>query len=584
MSLQEFDISDDLFNQACREILQSVMSGEIESEKELAQVKKKICKRYKLSSLPSNGDIILSGNPDEKKAVRDILQRKPVRTISGVAVLAAMTSPAPCPHGKCLPCPGGPDSTFHSPQSYMGREPAAMRAFEFRFDPYQQVSSRLKQLNTIGHDVSKAELIVMGGTFSARSIDYQEWFVKRCLEAMNDYDEYDGCGKSEESEEYKNHGASVGKKWQQSAASCGTSPESAYISLEDVQKANETAYVRNVGMTLETRPDWAKEEHIDEFLKLGGTKVELGVQSVFEDVLLKMNRGHTVSETAAANRRLRDSGFKVGFHMMPGLFDTDMDRDVLGFKMLFENPDFKPDYLKIYPTLVTEGTKLCEMWQNGEYKPLDDENGPLLISKIKELLPKWTRLQRIQRDIPADQILAGIQKSNLRQNAEDLLHARGGKCKCIRCREVGHNILKGNSPLPENIQLLVEKYDSCGGLEHFISFEDLKADVLIGFLRLRFLNSPHRPEIKNTAMVRELHVYGALTPIGETAETLSAPLADNSRAWQHRGYGKELLQKAEEIVSDGGFEKIAVISGIGVREYYRKYGYEFDGTYMIKKL
>ena len=182
------------------------------------------------------------------------------------------------------------------------------------------------------------------------------------------------------------------------------------------------------------------------------------------------------------------------------------------------------------------------------------------------------------------QILAGVKKSNLRQNAEDLLHARGGKCKCIRCREVGHNILKGNPPQSKDIQLLVEKYDACGGAEHFISFEDLKADVLIGFVRLRFPNSPHRPELKDAAIVRELHVYGALTPIGETAQTLSAPLADNSRAWQHRGYGKELLLKAEEIAADAGYEKISVISGIGVREYYRKYGYVFDGTYMTKKL
>lgn len=570
MSRQEFDENDEKFNLACREILLSAAAGEIVDEKGLTKMKKKVCKTYKLSTLPSNGDIILRGNPAEQKAVRDILQRKPVRTISGVAVLAAMTAPAPCPHGKCLPCPGGPDSAFRSPQSYMGREPAAMRAFEFRFDPYDQVGSRLKQLNTIGHDVSKAELIIMGGTFSARPVDYQEWFVKRCLEAMNDYHDIPDSPDA--------------KDWRNCVTVYGDSPASRYISLEDVQKANETADVRNVGMTFETRPDWAKEEHIDEFLKLGGTKVELGVQSIFDDVLLKMNRGHTVRETADANRRLRDSAFKVGFHMMPGLFDTDFRRDLEGFRVLFENPDFKPDYLKIYPTLVTEGTELCRMWQSGEYSPIDDATGPELVSRIKEILPKWTRLQRIQRDIPADQILAGVKKSNIRQEAEKLLHARGGKCRCIRCREVGHNILKGNPPAPNNIRLLAEKYDCCGGEEHFISFEDLKADVLIGFIRLRFPNEPHRPELKNAALVRELHVYGSLTPLGETAETLSAPLADNNRAWQHRGYGKELLQKAEEAAAGGGYEKLSVISGIGVREYYRKYGYAFDGAYMTKKL
>jgi len=571
MSYQEFDQFDEKFNQACREILLSAAAGELESEKELAKMKKKVCKKYGLSTLPSNGDIIMRGNPAEQKAVRDILQRKPVRTISGVAVLAAMTSPAPCPHGKCLPCPGGPDSSFQSPQSYMGREPAAMRAFEFKFDPYSQVSSRLKQLTIIGHDVSKAELIIMGGTFSARTLDYQEWFVKRCLEAMNNHTETSCLINAEISENI-------------SISPAHESFVLPYVSLEDAQKTNETALVRNVGMTFETRPDWTQEEHIDEFLKLGGTKVELGVQSIFEDVLVKMNRGHTVRETAEANGRLRDSAFKVGFHMMPGLFDTNFDRDVEGFKELFSNPDFKPDYLKIYPTLVTEGTELCKMWTQNSYAPLTDENGPALIAEIKSILPKWTRLQRIQRDIPADQILAGIKKSNIRQEAEKLLHARGGKCKCIRCREVGHNILKGNPPLPENIRLYVEKYECCGGDEHFVSFEDLKADVLIGFIRLRFPNAPHRAELKNAALIRELHVYGSLTPLGETAETLSAPLADNNRAWQHRGYGKELLQKAEEIAADHGFKKISVISGIGVREYYRKYGYAFDGIYMTKEL
>ncbi|WNY24972.1 tRNA uridine(34) 5-carboxymethylaminomethyl modification radical SAM/GNAT enzyme Elp3 [Methanolapillus millepedarum] len=576
MSYQEYDESDDLFNKACREVLQKVLLGEIETENDLMRVKKNVCKAYHLKTLPSNGDIILRGSPKEQKAVRDILQRKPVRTISGVAVLAAMTSPAPCPHGKCIPCPGGPDSDFHSPQSYMGKEPAAMRAFDFHFDPYSQVSSRLRQLATIGHDVTKAELIIMGGTFSARTLDYQEWFVKRCLEAMNDFEEGTDLSGGD-----ANHPSEKIPLWRKNVSQIGSGiTDEPYITLEDVQKANETAYVRNVGMTLETRPDWAKREHIDEFLKIGGTKVELGVQSVFEDVLLKMNRGHTVSETKDANRRLRDSAFKVGFHMMPGLFDTDTDRDVEGFSNLFSDPDFKPDYIKIYPTLVTQGTKLCEMWKSGEYNPLDDENGPELVSRIKELLPKWTRLQRIQRDIPAQQILAGIKKSNVRQLAEEKLHARGKKCQCIRCREVGHNILKKNPPHSENIELMVEKYECCGGTEHFISFEDPVADVLIGFIRLRFPNKPHRPELKNAALIRELHVYGTLTPIGENRSHQS----EKERNWQHRGYGKELLQKAEEIAADGGWSKISVISGIGVREYYRKYGYEFDGVYMTKDL
>ena len=539
------------------------MQGGIETEADLNRVKKDACKKYRLSTLPTNGDIILRGTDEEKKAIRDVLQRKPVRTVSGVAVIAAMTSPAPCPHGQCVPCPGGPSSAFRSPQSYMGKEPAAMRAFEFGFDPYDQVSSRLTQLETIGHDVSKAELIIMGGTFSARTLDYQEWFVKRCLEAMND------------------HGCRTGSPaWRESlTAETGRieTPVGPYFTLEAVQRANETGAVRNTGITFETRPDWAKDDHIEEFLRLGGTKVELGVQSIYDDVLLKMKRGHTVSETADANRRLRDKGFKVGFHMMPGLFDTDPDREIEGFRTLFENPDFRPDYIKLYPTLVTEGTELCRMWQNGEYVPLTDDDAPDLISRIKEILPPWTRLQRVQRDIPAHQILCGVRKSNLRQIAEDKLHERGGRCRCIRCREVGHNLLRNNPPDPENIRLRVEKYDACGGTEHFIEFADTQKDILIGLCRLRFPEDRERPDfpiLRNTALIRELHVYGSMLALGEKSPG----------SWQHRGYGRELIEKAEELAKDAGYDKLSVISGIGVREYYRRYGYEFDGRYMTKNL
>ena len=542
----------DDFNRACREVLEMVLAGRIIDEQQLNRAKKDVSKRYHLPSLPRNGDIIGQGTPEEQAVTKEFLRRKPVRTISGVAVIAVMTSPAPCPHGVCLPCPGGPNSVFKSPQSYMGKEPAAMRAIRHGFDPYMQVHSRLTQLKEIGHDVEKVELIVMGGTFSARSLDYQEWFTKRCLEAMNDF---------------------TGTEWREKAASIGTTVP--YIPLEEVQKANETAAIRNVGITFETRPDWTREEHVDEFLRLGGTKVEIGVQSVYDFVLTRMQRGHGVAEIVDANRVLRDSAFKVGFHMMPHLPGMNTERDLKGFKKLFEDPHFMPDYLKIYPTLVTEGTPLYRLWEAGEYEALADEEAVDLIADIKAVLPKWVRLQRIQRDIPAQQIFAGVKKSNIRQLAEERLKERGGKCHCIRCREVGHNILKGKQVHEKDIELTVETYEACGGKEHFIAFEDLTADVLIGFTRLRFPASPHRPELENAALIRELHVYGSMVPVGKGAKG-----AD----WQHRGYGKELLEHAEEIAYDAGYRKLSIISGIGAREYYRKFGYALEGRYMSKNL
>ena len=540
------------FETACRKILDMVLDGTIKDEKELNNSKKKIAKEFRLSTLPKNADIIISGNDNEQEIVRAVLQRKPVRTISGVAVIAAMTSPAPCPHGICVPCPGGPNSEFHSPQSYMGREPSTMRAIQFEYDPYKIVTNRLTQLKQIGHEVKKAELIVMGGTFSARPIDYQEWYAKRCLEAMNDF---------------------YGDSWRQEANPIGkTIP---YYTIEDVQKANETAEVRNTGITFETRPDWAKTHHIDKMLELGATKVEIGVQSTYDFILERMKRGHTVAESIEANRILRDSALKVGFHMMPGLPGTDIEMDIRNFKRLFDEPGFRPDYLKIYPTLVTEGTELHRMWKEGKYQAIGDDEATLMLSEIKSFIPKWVRLQRIQRDIPSPQILAGVRKSNIRQLAHEHLEEHGGKCRCIRCREVGHNMLKGNEPDIENIELTVESYECCGGQEHFIAFEDIEKDILIGFLRLRFPARPHREELSGAALVRELHIYGSTVAVGKEA---------GMNDWQHRGYGRELITHAEELARDAGYNKLAIISGIGVRGYYKKVGYELEKAYMVKSL
>jgi elongator complex protein 3 len=531
---------------ATRELVEMVLSGDVVTQDQLNKAKKTVSVAHHLSKLPRNSDILAAAQGDERDAVITLLQKRPMRTASGVAVVAVMTSPEKCPHGKCVPCPGGVDSIFNSPQSYTGTEPAALRAVQENYDPYRQVTVRLQQLKQIGHALDKCELIIMGGTMTARSLDYQEWFVRRCLEAMNDFDGSEPC---------LTHG----------------SRSTRYI--EDAQAINETANVRNVAMTFETRPDWCREVHIDRMLQWGGTKVELGVQSIYDDVLRGIERGHTVADSVEANRALRDSGFKVGFHMMPGLPGSDFNRDLQMFKDLFTDGRFCPDYLKIYPTLVVENTKLYDMWKRGEYRPLSSEEAAQLIAGIKESLPPWVRLQRIQRDIPVKHISDGVTKSNVRQLSAGILRESQKRCRCIRCREIGHKILNGAVPDPDAVSLNEHRMEVCGGTEHFLSFDDASIDALIGFLRLRFPGKSHRPELQDAAVIRELHVYGKMVPLGVRDE-----------AWQHKGYGRRLIGRAEEIAAGAGYGKIVVISGIGAREYYRKLGYERDGPYMSRCL
>ncbi len=518
---------------ALREIVDAVLAGEISSEAELDKWKRKAGRKFGLADLPKNADILAEADEGERARLK-LLVRKPTRTLSGVAVVAAMTSPAPCPHGVCVPCPGGVVGRREgspTPQSYTGREPAAMRAIQHGYDPYLQVRARLRQLEEIGHPVDKVDLIVMGGTITSRPLGYQTWFVKRCLEAMNDHPGRDGTATFSES-------------------------RGGQRSFREVAAANESSRVRNVGTTFETRPDWCGPTSIRNMLFLGGTKVELGVQSTDDDLLGKMRRGHSVQDAIDANRALRDAGLKVGFHMMPGLPGSDLHRDLASFRALFDGEDWRPDYLKIYPALVVEGTELYDLYLRGEYEPLGDDEAAELLSRIKEMIPPYVRLQRVQRDIPAPAIAAGVRKSNLRQLAKERLLARGGSCRCIRCREAG---LRGVSEETE----VSEKelvYRACEGEERFLSYET-DDGTLAAFLRLR---------LKEEARVRELHVYGPMTPLGERG------------GWQHRGLGSSLLAEAEEISLGAGYDSLIITSGIGARPYYRRHGYELREPYMVK--
>ena len=538
------------FERVCSEIINRILQEDLDRD-DIEPLKREVCSEHSAPRVPKNTELLDHAPDGRREDLEAILQRKPVRTASGVSPVAIMTSPKTCPHGQCLYCPGGPDSEFSSAQSYTGDEPAAARAEQNDYDPYGQVTLRLNQLREIGHPVDKTELIVMGGTFPARSHDYQEFFVKRALEAMNDFDPEAEPNPAE------------GKSFAQDPS------EYEFKYLEDIIEENETASVRNIATTFETKPDWCDIEQIDRMLSLGGTKVEVGVQTTFERVNREMRRGHGIQESIDANRRLRDAGFKVGFHMMPGQPGTSLEMVREDFRRIFKQSDWRPDYLKIYPTLVVPDTVVYDMHHRDEFSPLKSERAAELIADIKEMIPPYTRLQRVMRDIPAGHISAGIQKSNLRQLARHELEDRGETCRCIRCREVGMN-----EETPDSIELLEQRYEAVGGTEYFLSFEDQDQDLLIGFCRLRFPGNPHRPELQNAAIIRELHVYGNQIGIGKSSDD-----------WQHQGYGKQLLARAEEITADAGYDRLAVISGIGAREYYRnKLEYEQDGPYVVKDL
>lgn len=524
---------------AFRAILEKITAGELSSARELTLAKNWACREFGLAKPPSNSQLLAAATVEEKGKILQLLRLKPVRSISGVSVITVMPKPYPCPKTEpCIYCPGGPASG--TPQSYTGNEPAAMRAIQHNYDPHGQVKNRIEQLRAIGHDVDKVELVIFGGTLTAYPQDYLEWFVSQCLNAIS--------------------GANA-------------------TTIEKAQAEAENATMRNSDIAIETRPDWCKEQHVDMMLRLGVTRVELGVQTLSDNIYKLVDRGHTVEDVAEATRIARDAGFAIVYHMMPNLPSSSYDQDLKTFEMLFEDERFKPDALKIYPTLVMPGTRLHELWQRSEYKPYPFEEIVELISKVKKRVPEWVRIQRIHRDIPANLIAEGVKRGDLRAFVQNRLKDEGARCRCIRCREVGHIQYKeGREPDPDDIELVVRRYRASEGEEIFMSFEDTKHDILIGLLRLREPSAKaHRPEANaaRSMLVRELHVYGPLVRVGEVAK---------ANEWQHRGWGERLLHAAERVSREEfDAKRMIVLAGIGTRNYYRRFGYEREGPYMIKE-
>lgn len=453
-----------------------------------------------------------------------ILKKARVRTLSGVSPVAVLTREWGCP-GQCVFCP----TEKGMPKSYLSNEPAVMRAIRVKFDPYHQTSTRLAALEACGHETSKIELIVMGGTFSTHPRWYQTWFIRRCLQALNSP---------------LRRGVGGVKK----------------TSLEQLKLANEQAPHRMVGLTLETRPDYITPAEVKRFLKLGCTRVELGVQSTSDEVLKKTKRGHGVKATIRAIKLLKNAGIKIGLHLMPNLPGATPKSDFKMLKQIFSNPDFAPDQLKIYPCVLVENAELVKWYRSGKWKPYSDKTLTKLLADIKAITPTWVRLSRVIRDIPAESIVAGSKITNLRQ----VLQQQGVKCQCIRCREIRDQKLEA-----KNIKLLRKEYEASGGKEVFLSFEDIKKNKLISLLRLRLM-----PD-KNFAFVRELHTYGAELGISKRGSS-----------GQHKGFGKKLVAEAEKLSKQAGAKKLKIISGVGVRPYYRKLGYRLDKdkVYMEKQL
>lgn len=502
-------------------------------------------KKHRLKRQPRLTDIILAIPDQYRKQLLPKLKAKPVRTASGIAVVAVMCKPHRCPHiaytgNICVYCPGGPDLDFeYSTQLYTGYEPTSMRAIRARYDPYEQARGRVEQLRQLGHLIDKVEYIVMGGTFMSLPVDYRESFIALLHNALTGYNGTD---------------------------------------LDEAIRFSQQLQTKCVGITIETRPDYCTETHLSDMLRYGCTRLEVGVQLVYEDVARDTNRGHTVAAVCNTFAVAKDAGYKVVSHMMPDLPNVGMERDLEQFREYFENPDFRTDGLKLYPTLVIRGTGLYELWKQGLYRLYSANALVDLVARILALVPPWTRIYRVQRDIPMPLVTSGVENGNLRELALARMKDFGTTCRDVRTREVGIQEVH-HKVSPDQVELIRRDYYANGGWETFLLYEDPQQDILIGLLRLRKASEEHtyRPELTSqpTSLVRELHVYGLVVPVHSR----------DPRKFQHQGFGTLLMEEAARIArEEHGSEKILVISGVGVRNYYAKLGYYLDGPFMLKDL
>ena len=520
------------FEKACNEITHNLLVVKNPSKKEVKSEIKKICAKYSLERIPKNHEILSKVSGKDFERLQSVLIRKPIKTASGVAVVALMPKPYACPHGRCSYCPGGIE--FNTPNSYTGKEPSTINAIENQYDPKTQITSKIEKLKAYGHDATKLELVIVGGTFLFMPKDYRNNFIKSCYDALNGFESN---------------------------------------SLEEAKSANEHSEIRNVGFTIETKPDFCKIEHVNDMLDYGITRVEIGVQSLQERVYEIVNRGHNFRDVVESFQIAKDAGYKIVAHMMPGLPTVTPREDIADFKKLFTDTLLKPDMLKIYPSLVLENTPMFDDYQEGRYQPYSDEEMIHVLTEVKKIIPRWVRIMRVQREISSDEILAGPKSGNLRQIVHKNLKNEGFSCKCIRCREVG---LVSDEIHPTDLRMNRIDYDSSFGKEVFLSYDD-PSDKIYGFLRLRKPSlDAHRDEItEKSTLVRELHVYGKSLRLGQR----------DKEGIQHLGLGKNLMSEAEKISKEHfDASKIHVISAVGTREYYQKIGYSLQGPYMAKNL
>ncbi len=499
----------------------------------------------KAALVAAYNELIVSGEMAPDANLIESIRMKPVRTLSGVTTVTVLTKAYPCP-GKCIFCP----TDVRMPKSYLPDEPGAMRALEHNFDPYTQVRSRIKALESLGHPTDKIELLILGGTWSAYRRDYQEWFIKRCFDAMNSVVIFD-----------KNTTDEINFSDDGSA------------DLPEAQAKNENALHRNVGLVIETRPDEIDKKELIWLRYLGVTKVQMGAQSLDDRILAMNNRGHDAATTRKAVDLLRAAGFKIVLHWMPNLYGATLQSDRVDFSRLWDG--FCPDEIKIYPNQLLANTDLFTIWQNGGYTPFTTDELVQLIADIKPAIPKYCRVNRVIRDIPSTNVVEGNRRTSLRMDVHAELIKRGTKCSCIRCREV-----KGIDVDTSTLELVDLTYNSNSSEEHFLSFVT-PDDRLVGFLRLSLPleGSPETglADLQNAALIREVHVFGQSLPVG--AEQTGAV-----RAAQHTGLGTRLMDRASEIAVSKGYSVMAVISAIGTRQYYLERGFVRGDYYLVKPL